>query len=43
MRDMRRKFEGAQQRVIDLECENAHLVEEFMHTNNDKETKLKDI
>jgi predicted nucleic acid-binding Zn-ribbon protein len=43
LREMRRKFELAQQRVMDLECENARLVEEFMHTNNDKEAKIKDI
>lgn len=43
LREMRRKFEGAQQRVMDLECENARLVEEFMHTNNEKEAKIKDL
>jgi len=42
IRELKKRYEGALQRVSDLECENARLVEEFMNSTNEKEAKLKE-
>ncbi len=40
--DLRLKCEKAQGRVSDLECENARIIEDFIHSTNDKEAKVRD-
>ena len=40
--DLRRKYDIAQQRVTDLECELARQTQEYINSINEKETKVKD-
>ena len=40
--DLRRKYDMAQQRVTDLECELARQTQEYINSINEKETKVKD-
>jgi hypothetical protein len=40
--EWRRKSEILSKQVADLECDNARLVEEFIHSTQDKDAKLKE-
>jgi hypothetical protein len=41
--DLRKRYEAAQRRVTDLECENAKVLEEFLWVTNEKEVKVKEV
>ena len=42
MLDMRKKFDQAQQRATDLECELVRQTQEYINSINEKESKVKD-
>ena len=41
--DLRKRYEAAQRRVTDLECDNAKVLEEFLRVTNEKEFKVKEV
>ena len=41
--DLRKRYEYAQKKVTDLECENAKMLEEFIRVTNEKEVKVKEF